>query len=162
MLDIKWIRENPQALVEALKKRSWSVEDAEMMVTDLVARDEARRAHVARLQEAQERRNAASKEIGKAMAAKDTALAETLKAEVAELKGFVQNGEAEERRLDQALNEALAVIPNVPLADVPVGADERDNVEIRKVGDVPPRPKWAKEHFEIGEALGFPVPALPC
>ncbi|MET0940991.1 MAG: serine--tRNA ligase [Mesorhizobium sp.] len=154
MLDIKWIRENPQALVEALKKRSWSVEDAEMMVTDLVARDEARRAHVARLQEAQERRNAASKEIGKAMAAKDTALAETLKAEVAELKGFVQNGEAEERRLDQALNEALAVIPNVPLADVPVGADERDNVEIRKVGDVPPRPKWAKEHFEIGEALG--------
>ena len=154
MLDIKWIRENPQALVEALKKRSWSVEDAEMMVTDLVARDEARRAHVARLQEAQERRNAASKEIGKAMAAKDTALAETLKAEVAELKGFVQNGEAEERRLDQALNEALAVIPSVPLADVPVGADERDNVEIRKVGDVPPRPNWAKEHFEIGEALG--------
>ena len=94
MLDIKWIRENPHALADALKKRSWSSEDAEATVTDLIAKDEARRSHVARLQEAQERRNAASKEIGKAMAAKDTALAERLKAEVAELKSFVQYGEA--------------------------------------------------------------------
>ncbi len=63
--------------------------------------DEARRAHVARLQEAQERRNTASKEIGKAMAAKDNALAEKLKAEVAEIKGFIQSGEATERDLDK-------------------------------------------------------------
>ena len=107
-----------------------------------------------RLQAAQERRNAASKEIGKAMAAKDAALADRLKAEITELKSFVQNGEAEERRLDQALNDALAVIPNVPLDDVPVGADENDNVEVRKVGEVRPRPNWVREHFEIGEALG--------
>jgi seryl-tRNA synthetase len=154
MLDIKWIRENPQALIDALKKRSWSPEDAGSTVDDLIARDEARRAHVAKLQEAQERRNAASKEIGNAMRAGDAALAEKLKAEVADIKGFIQSGEAKERELDKALNDALAVIPNVPLDDVPVGADENDNVELRKVGRVPQRPNWVREHFEIGEKLG--------
>ncbi|MEQ9248556.1 MAG: serine--tRNA ligase, partial [Nitratireductor sp.] len=79
--------------------------------------------------------------------------AEKLKAEVSELKSFVQDGEAEERRYDAALNDALARIPNVPLDDVPVGADENDNVEVRKLGE-PKRANWAREHFEIGEALG--------
>ncbi|MAS12965.1 MAG: serine--tRNA ligase [Nitratireductor sp.] len=148
MLDIKWIRENPQALDEALKKRGADPESAK-----LLALDEARRQHLTKLQEAQERRNAASKEIGKAMAAGDKELAEKLKAEVSELKSFVQDGEAEERRHDAALNDALARIPNVPLDDVPVGADENDNVEVRKHGE-PKRANWAKEHFEIGEALG--------
>ncbi|MCC5779528.1 serine--tRNA ligase [Nitratireductor sp. B36] len=148
MLDIKWIRENPQALDEALKKRGADPESAK-----LLALDEARRQHLTKLQEAQERRNAASKEIGKAMASGDKELAEKLKAEVSELKSFVQDGEAEERRHDAALNDALARIPNVPLDDVPVGADENDNVEVRKHGE-PKRANWAKEHFEIGEALG--------
>ncbi|WP_025030766.1 serine--tRNA ligase [Nitratireductor aquibiodomus] len=148
MLDIKWIRENPQALDEALKKRGADPESAK-----LLALDEARRQHLTKLQEAQERRNAASKEIGKAMASGDKELAEKLKAEVSELKSFVQNGEAEERRHDAALNDALARIPNVPLDDVPVGADENDNVEVRKHGE-PTRANWAREHFEIGEALG--------
>jgi seryl-tRNA synthetase len=101
MLDIKWIRENPNALVEALKKRSWSQADAQSTVDEIVAGDEARRAHVLKLQQAQERRNAASKEIGKAMAAKDMDLAEKLKAEVGDIKSFIQDGEAEERRLDK-------------------------------------------------------------
>lgn len=148
MLDIKWIRENPQALDEALKKRGADPESAK-----LLALDEARRQHLTKLQEAQERRNAASKDIGKAMASGDKELAEKLKAEVSELKSFVQDGEAEERRHDAALNDALARIPNVPLDDVPVGADENDNVEVRKHGE-PKRANWAKEHFEIGEALG--------
>ncbi|MFC5585810.1 serine--tRNA ligase [Nitratireductor kimnyeongensis] len=148
MLDIKWIRENPQALDEALNKRGADPESAK-----LLALDEARRQHLTKLQEAQERRNAASKEIGKAMASGDKELAEKLKAEVSELKSFVQDGEAEERRHDAALNDALARIPNVPLDDVPVGADESGNVEVRKHGE-PKRANWAKEHFEIGEALG--------
>src|SRR5262245_14099046 len=130
MLDIKWIRENPAALVDALVKRGNSAESAQATVDDIIAKDEVRRAHVARLQEAQERRNVASKEIGKAMAAKDAALAERLKAEVAESKAFIQTGEATERDLDKALNDALAVIPNVPLDDVPVGKDEHDNMEV--------------------------------
>ncbi len=155
MLDIKWIRENPNALVEALKKRSWSQADAQSTVDEIVAGDEARRAHVLKLQQAQERRNAASKEIGKAMAAKDMELAEKLKAEVGDIKSFIQDGEAEERRLDKALNDALAVIPNLPLDNVPVGKDENDNVELRKVGKVPVPANWTREHFDIGEGLGM-------
>ncbi|WP_269930018.1 serine--tRNA ligase [Aminobacter sp. HY435] len=155
MLDIKWIRENPEALIEALVKRNQSAEAARSTVEDLVAKDEARRAHVSQLQEAQERRNAASKEIGNAMRNGDSALAEKLKAEVAEIKGFIQSGEGRERELDKALDDALAVIPNVPLEGVPLGKDENDNVELRKVGAVQTRPNWVKEHFEIGEALGL-------
>jgi seryl-tRNA synthetase len=155
MLDIKWIRENPGALADALGKRGQSAEAARATVDDLIAKDEARRAHVSKLQEAQERRNAASKEIGNAMRNGDSALAEKLKTEVTEIKGFIQDGEGRERELDKALDAALAVIPNVPLDDVPVGKDENDNVVLRTVGKVLPRPNWVKEHFEIGEALGL-------
>ena len=154
MLDIRWIRENPQALAQALVRRGQSSEASQSIVDDLIAKDEARRAHLTKLQDAQARQNAASKEIGKAMAAKDMALAEKLKAEVSELKGFVQSGEAQGRDLDKALNDALAVLPNVPHDDVPTGRDESDNVEIRRAGE-PRRINAPKEHFEIGEALGM-------
>ncbi|MCO5158214.1 MAG: serine--tRNA ligase [Aquamicrobium sp.] len=153
MLDIKWIRENPQALADALAARGQSPEAARAVVDDLIARDEARRAHLVALQEKQERRNAASREIGNAMRAGDSARAEELKQEVAGIKEFVQSGEATERALDKAFADALAVVPNLPLADVPAGRDEHDNVEVRRVGE-PKRPNWAKEHFELGEALG--------
>jgi seryl-tRNA synthetase len=154
MLDIKWIRENPEALVRALKKRGQSEGEARSAVDAVIAADEARRAHLTELQEAQERRNAASKEIGNAMRGGDAALAERLKAEVAELKSFVQDGEARERTLDEALRDLLARLPNVPLEDVPVGADERENVEVRRSGEAH-RTNWAREHFEIGEMLGL-------
>ena len=153
MLDIKWIRENQQALADALVARGQSAEAARAVVDDAVARDEARRAHLVALQEKQERRNAASKEIGNAMRAGDAARAEALKQEVAGIKEFIQSGEAVERALDKALEDALAVIPNLPLPDVPPGRDEAANVELRRVGE-PKRPNWAKEHFELGEALG--------
>ncbi|ESX08816.1 serine--tRNA ligase [Mesorhizobium sp. M0179] len=154
MLDIKWIRDNPKALVEALAKRSWSADEAQSTVDELIKKDEARREHVTELQTKQERRNAASKEIGNAMRSGDTALAEKLKAEVGDIKTFIQNGEARERELDKTLNDALAVLPNVPLDDVPVGKDEHDNV-VKHIVEVPTRPNWVKEHFEIGEALGM-------
>jgi len=155
MLDIKWIRENPNSLIEALVKRGQSSASAQATVDDLVLKDEERRAHLGELQVKQERRNAASREIGNAMRAGDSALAETLKSEVAEIKSFIQNGEARERELDKALDDALAVIPNLPLDDVPVGTDENDNVEKHKFGTVPARAEWIREHFEIGEALGL-------
>ncbi|TGV62523.1 serine--tRNA ligase, partial [Mesorhizobium sp. M2D.F.Ca.ET.160.01.1.1] len=59
MLDIKWIRDNPKALVEALTKRSWPADEAQSTVDGLIAKDEARREHVTELQTKQERRNAA-------------------------------------------------------------------------------------------------------
>ncbi len=149
MLDIRWIRDNPDLLDEALKKRGAAPESAA-----LIELDEMRRTHIAKLQEAQARRNAASKEIGAAMAAKDTAKAEALKAEVAEIKSFIQSGEDTERELSEKLNDALSRLPNVPLDDVPVGADENDNVEVRMSGQKPAFDFEAKEHFELGEALG--------
>ena len=149
MLDIRWIRENPEALDSALKKRG-----ADPASAALVALDEERRSHVARVQEAQSRRNSASKEIGAAMGQGDTEKAEKLKAEVGELKGFLQDAEETERQLNAKLNDALSVLPNVPLDDVPMGSDEADNVELRKVGNLPNFAFDPKEHFELGEALG--------
>ncbi len=154
MLDIKWIRDNPDALVTALRKRPSYAASAQSVVDEIVARDEARRAHLTELQQKQERRNAASKEIGNAMRAGNGARAEELKAEVNDIKAFIQSGEARERELNRALDEALAVLPNVPLDEVPPGKDEHDNVELRRVGE-PRRMNSAKEHYELGEALGL-------
>ncbi len=97
----------------------------------------------------------ASKEVGAAMKAKDLPLAEKLKQEVADLKIGMGAIEAEEKAAILALEQELAAIPNRPLADVPPGADEDDNVEIRKVGEKPALAFKPKEHFEIGEALGL-------
>jgi seryl-tRNA synthetase len=148
MLDIKWIRENPDALDAALAKRG-----AEPAAAGLIALDEARRAQIVKVEEAQARRNAASKEIGKAKAAKDEVTAARLMAEVAELKTFLLGAEEKDRELDKALEDALAVIPNVPLDDVPVGPDEHANKEYRRWGEKPGL-NDAKEHFELGQALG--------
>ncbi|EFH34751.1 seryl-tRNA synthetase [Brucella abortus 63/144] len=150
MLDIKWIRENPETLDKALAKRG-----AAPLSSELIALDEKRREHVGKVQAAQERRNAASKEIGKAMAAKDMGTAEKLKAEVGELKDFLAHAEEDERRLSKELSDALSTIPNIPLDDVPLGKDESDNVELRRIGNPHNFSFQPKEHFELGEALGY-------
>ena len=97
-----------------------------------------------RLQEAQARRNAASKEIGKAKAAKDEAKAAALMAEVAALKDELASGEEEQAEADKALHEALSVIPNIPREEVPEGKDEKDNKEVRRVGE-PPKLGWTNK-----------------
>lgn len=149
MFDIKWIRENPDQFDAAMKRRG-----NDPIAADLVALDDKRRAHVAKLQDAQEERNRASKEIGKAKASGDEAAAQAAIEEVAKLKSFLQTGEEEGKALSQAVTDALAVLPNLPYDDVPDGADEADNVEIRKGGDKPSFGFEPKEHFELGEALG--------
>ena len=150
MLDIKWIRDNPQALDEALAKRSAAPASAM-----LLALDDKRRSVIQTLQDMQSRRNAASKEIGAAMAQKNAELADRLKAEVASLKEAMPAAEQEEREAVAALEDALSRIPNIPLEDVPVGKDEHDNVVARVTGQKPGWNHPAKEHFEIGEALGY-------
>jgi seryl-tRNA synthetase len=154
MLDIKWIRDNPGALAAALVKRSVAPEEARATEARVVELDEKRRAQIVRVEEAQARRNAASKDIGKAKAAKDEATAAALMAEVAEIKTFLGSAEDEGKRLDKELEDLLAGIPNVPFDDVPVGADEHGNVEKSTWGT---RPTFnaAKEHYELGEALGM-------
>ncbi len=121
----------------------------------ILSLDEQRRATIQKLQEAQARRNAASKEIGQAKAKKDEAAAKRLMDEVAALKGAIQTGEADEKRLDDELRTLLATIPNKPAADVPVGVDAEANVELRKFGEPKKFSFQPKQHFEIGEALGL-------
>ena len=150
MLDIKWIRENPNQLDNALKARG-----ADNQSQNVLAADEKRRATVQKLQDMQSRRNAASKEIGAAMGQKDFDKAEALKAEVAKLKGDMQSAEEEARLADEEMTALLASIPNVPLGDVPHGLNEDDNREERKVGEKPGWNHAPKEHFEIGEELGL-------
>ena len=162
MFDIKWIRDNPETFDAGLQKRAIERVDNPksgdvLFSKQLIALDEARRKVITRLQEAQARRNAAAKEIGKAKAARDEAKAQAVMAEVAGLKDELAKGEEEQREADKALNDALSVIPNLPAEDVPVGADEKSNKEVRKVG-TPPKLAWTnkpKQHFEIGEALGL-------
>ena len=152
MHDIRSIRDSPAAFDEGLARQNLAPRAEE-----LIALDEARRAAIAELQKAQERRNAVSKEIGQAMARKDAATAEALKAEVAELKLRMPLMEEREKDAAEALERELAAIPNLPAHDTPNGADENDNVEVRRWGAPPDFPAdfKPKEHFEIGEALGM-------
>jgi seryl-tRNA synthetase len=153
MHDIKAVREAPENFTRGLQRRGLA--DAQAITADLLARDKALRELLVRLQNSQARRNEASKLIGQAKAKKDEAQATALMAEVAGLKEAIQQGEAEQRELEKALRDALAVIPNIPAADVPDGADESANVPVaaRAFGK-PPGINNPKQHFEIGEALG--------
>ncbi|WP_330084631.1 serine--tRNA ligase [Methylocystis iwaonis] len=150
MYDIKWIRENADVFDKGRERRGLAPMSAE-----LFARDDARRAAIAELQKAQERRNAASKEIGAAMKAGDSAKAEALKAEVAQIKDNWPTLEQAERDAIAALDTALSSIPNTPLESVPEGKDENENVEVFRWGTPRAFDFTAKEHFEIGEGLGF-------
>src|SRR6476659_10631188 len=114
MHDIKSIRENTQAFDAGLKRRGLAPLSA-----GLLAIDEKRRAAILASEQAQARRNAASKEIGEAKKAKDDARANKLMAEVAELKTTMPELEAAAKAADEELNKELAAIPNLPADDVP-------------------------------------------
>ena len=157
MFDLKAIRDNPAWFDGGMQRRGIDEQFSSLVVLEL---DEKRRKLVTDLQELQGRRNAASKEIGKAKGAKDEALAAKLMAEVAGLKEQVAAGEAEQAKIDKEIEEYLSYIPNIPLDEVPLGKDEKDNVEVRKVGEPNALIRVAgvnkpKQHFELGEALGM-------
>jgi len=157
MLDITWIRDNAEALKAALRKRGVDGLAVEETVANLFALDDRRREVIALTQRGQEERNRLSKEIGQAMGKKDIALADALKARVAQLKDDMEGAAGAEKAAIAALRDALAQIPNIPLDDVPEGADEHANVVARVVGEAPKFPEGFKplEHFEIGEKLGL-------
>jgi len=149
MHDIKLIRDDPGAFDNGLKRRGLPPQSAEVL-----KRDAELRALLTRLQTAQARRNEASKLIGQAKAKKDEAQAGTLMAEVAGLKDEIQKGEDQQRELEAAVGKVLETIPNIPASDVPDGADEKANREIRRVGSKPSMNFKPKEHFDLGEKLG--------
>ncbi len=148
MFDIRWIRENPEAFDKGLERRG-----LEPRAGELLALDTERRGKLTAAQEIQTRRNAVSKEIG-ALKAKGEDASEAI-ARVAKDKGAQAETEAAAQRLAAALDEALAQIPNLPAADVPDGADESANVEIRRHGTPRRFDFAAKEHFQLGAALGL-------
>ncbi|MES2098137.1 MAG: serine--tRNA ligase [Pseudomonadota bacterium] len=150
MHDIRLIRDNPQAFDAGLARRGLSP-----IAADLIALDEKRRAVITDVQAGQARRNEASKAIGAAKAAKDEAKAAALMAEVADLKTAMPELEEQEKALEEALTAQLATIPNLPLADVPDGADEEGNVLAHQRGTPPSFAFDVKEHDAIGPALGM-------
>jgi len=160
MHDINWIKANPEAFDRALSRRGLAPLSAK-----LIDIDAKRRAAIVSLNEMQEKRNRSSKEIGQAKAQKDEAKAQALMAEVAGLKEKIPAAEADERAAVAELDTELAAIPNIPLDDVPDGADEHANVEYfgrnttrdQAAKSRPPKPSFAcpaKEHYELGEAMG--------
>ncbi len=149
MFDIRWIRENAEAFDAALGRRG-----VEPQAERLLGLDDNRRTHVTKLQEAQETRNAASKEIGRAKASGDEEAARQATEQVAKLKSFIQSGEEEEKNLSGILDASLSELPNIPFDNVPTGADENDNVEYRTYEEKKNYVFEDKEHFEIDEALG--------
>jgi seryl-tRNA synthetase len=157
VFDIRWIRDNAAAFDAGLRRRGIEPGGDVKFSSELIEIDEARRRVITDLQEKQARRNAASKEIGKAKAAKDEATASKLMAEVAALKDALEAGEKEQRQRDEELRAALSIIPNIPLDEVPEGKDEHGNKLVRKVGEPPALGGMNKprQHFEIGELLGL-------
>ena len=150
MHDIKSIRDNPAAFDAALKRRG-----LEPMSALLLAIDEKRRAAILKSEQAQARRNAASKEIGEAKKARDDARAAALMAEVAELKTTMPQLELAAKAADEELARELAAIPNLPLDEVPDGVDEHGNVQRHIFGAVRNYAFAPKPHDDLGGALGF-------
>lgn len=149
MHDIKIIRDNPEAFDKGLASRGLPPQSAR-----LIELDERRRAVITSLQDIQQKRNDASKQIGAAKAKKDDALAQSLMDEVTALKGALAQGEDDERRLTAELDTELAAIPNIPFEDTPVGKDEHGNVERHRVGEPRKFNFASREHFDLGEGLG--------
>lgn len=150
MHDIRLIRENPAAFDAGLARRGVEPQSARIL-----ALDEQRRAVATRMQEGQNRRNEVSKAIGQAMGQGDSARAETLKTEVAQLKETLPALEAEEKELTARLQDELARLPNIPVDEVPEGEDETQNVEISRWGTPREFSFTAKEHADIGPPLGL-------
>ncbi|CCD89002.1 Seryl-tRNA synthetase (Serine--tRNA ligase) [Bradyrhizobium sp. ORS 285] len=150
MHDIKSIRDNPQGFDAALTRRGLAP-----LSSHLLAIDERRRAAILASEQAQARRNAASKEIGEAKKAKDDARASALMEEVAKLKATMPELEAAAKQADEELARELSAIPNLPLEEVPDGKDEHDNVERHVFGAKRNYAFTPKAHDDIGAPLGM-------
>lgn len=151
MYDIKWIRENPDAFDEAMVRRGLAPVSEEILKHDLDVRGAK-----TRLQELQQQSNELAKKIGELKAGKQDADSEiaqskAIKAEIAALKEREQNQPEE----ISALDNLLAILPNVLSSDVPDGVGPEDNVEIRQWGEKPQFTFDPREHFTLGETLGY-------
>lgn len=152
MFDIRAIRENPDHFREAWNRRASGLGDK---VDDILAHDAALRQALTDKQEAESARNANSKLIGKAKAGGDEAEFERLRDEVADAKKTIETAGEQEEAARKELEELMFGLPNLPLAEVPQGADEADNAEQKKVGAPTALSFAPKDHADLGEALGM-------
>ncbi len=158
MHDIRFIRENPNALDEGLKRRNYALpENGGSWSSLILALDAKVREAVAKKQDAEQVRNASSKLIGKAKATGNEAEAQRLMSEVAEAKKTIESVGEEEAAAQAERDAILLSLPNLAHDDVPDGKDEDDNVEVRRWGDPPALAFKPKSHDEVGEALGSGV-----
>ncbi|AKK19933.1 serine--tRNA ligase [Candidatus Liberibacter africanus] len=150
MIDMQWIRKNPDDLDKALKKRNLSPQSE-----CILSLDEKHRALLTKIEEIRAQRNTYSAKIGQAIAEGDQLLATKLKNKVANFKKQLPSLEKEENDVLCSLNKNLSYIPNIPLEEVPIGQNTDENILIRSVGEKPTATHLSKEHYEIGEKLGL-------
>ena len=149
MHDIRAIRETPE-----LYEQAWAAKGRSGAAAQAIELDARLRAAKLALETAQSRRNEASKLIGQAKAKKDEAEAQRLMAEVEQVKGVLAEQAEVERAVSAELQNLLASLPNLPMPEVPAGADEHDNVEVRRWGE-PNTIAAPKDHVDLGEGLGL-------
>jgi seryl-tRNA synthetase len=149
MLDLQFVRENFEDVKNALENRNFPT----AALNDFVELDEERRRVIGESDQINATRNAASKEIGDLMQSGNREEAEVKKAEVADLKGKQSDLESMRKDLEAKMDDLLAGLPNIPKSNVPVGADESANVEIRKWGEPREFGFEPKDHVDLGEAL---------
>jgi len=147
MFDMKAIRENPEYFDKGWQKRGKEAQSAALISLDTELRQKQ-----TELQDCQSRRNVASKAIGQAKARGEDA--DALITEVASLKEQMAAAEEAVRSLGESLKDRLSELDNIPGDDVPLGADEAENVEIRLWGEKPVLDFEPKQHFDLGEDLG--------
>ncbi len=148
MHDIRTIRDDPAAFDAAIGRRGLAP-----LADSLLALDRRRRAAITESEQAQARRKALSRQIGVARGKGESA--DALMAEVSGLDEMQKAAEAIASQAGKELDSVLASIPNLPAADVPVGRDEHDNKEIRRVGSPRNFAFDPRDHAAIGEGLGL-------
>jgi len=148
MLDVKYIREEPAHVQKALEKRFIDPSPVE----EVIELDEKRRSLIVQVEDMRSERNTVSKEIGR-MKDKD-ARQEKIEA-MRDLGMQIDKIDAELQNVETALNDLLLNIPNIPDEDVPVGADDSDNIVLRTMGEIPQLDFEPKPHWDLGPELGI-------
>ncbi|MGI6066621.1 MAG: serine--tRNA ligase [Bacillota bacterium] len=148
MLDLKFVRSNPEKVEEALKRRGGKVS-----LDSFLKVEAERRRLLAQVETMKAERNAVSQEIGKMKKAGEDAEAKVL--EMRELGERIKALDNNVKDLESTLEKELLSIPNIPNESVPVGLTDEDNVEVRRWGEPPKFDFEPKPHWEIGEKLGI-------
>ncbi len=148
MLDIRWVRENPDSVRQMLENRGTT-----FPLDDLILLDERRRRLLTEVEELKTRRNQESKSIGEAQSRGEDV--EAHKAAVRDISTRIKGLDQEVASVEESQRELIMALPNVPHESVPVGADEEANVEVRRWGTPRSFPFEPKPHWDLGEALGI-------